>query len=247
MGFFKSIVLNALLAGIIAGTALTGLQTLKVFPLILSAEVFEDAGSKKVTQTNAEHDHAQSKAHEHGDETEKWAPGDGVARLLFSLLANVLLGVALGLVLAAIFALRRIVDWRQGVLWGLGGFVALNLAPAFGLSPVLPGVPAGELVARQTWWLATVLFTASGIAAVFLSNRLIWRVIGVGLIALPHIVGAPHPSSLESGVPATIAVDFAMASLGTNLIFWAILGILTAMATAYLDRNATPDSIPNAS
>ena len=31
---------------------------------------------------------------------------------------------------------------------------------------------------------------------------MIWRVGGVVLIALPHFIGAPHPATLESGVPA---------------------------------------------
>ena len=42
MEFLKTILLSALLAGIVAGAALTGLQALKVYPLIFAAEVFED-------------------------------------------------------------------------------------------------------------------------------------------------------------------------------------------------------------
>ncbi len=235
MDLFRSILLSALLAGIVAGLALTGLQTLKVYPLIFAAEVFENGG-----QTAAEHSHAQAgkeaAANHHADEAEPWAPADGAERLLYSLLANVLLGVALGLVLAAMFALRRVGDWRQGVIWGLAGFVAVHLAPSFGLPPELPGMPAGDLLARQTWWFATALLTAGGIALIFLSNALTWRVAGVALIVLPQIYGAPHPATLESGVPANLAADFATASLATNLVFWTILGILTAMTMARLGQ-----------
>ncbi|MBT7755905.1 MAG: cobalt transporter, partial [Rhodospirillaceae bacterium] len=229
----------------IAGTALTGLQALKVYPLIFAAEVFEDAGQAESNPVASSHSHEQgnqlASGHKHGDEGEEWAPADGGERLLFSLLANVLIGVALGLVLAAIFALRHVADWRQGVVWGVGGFIAVNLAPAFGLPPELPGMPAGELLARQTWWLATALLTACGIAAVFLSRGMIWRVGGVVLIALPHFIGAPHPATLESGVPANLAADFATASLATNLVFWAILGILTAEIMARLARPSEPE------
>jgi len=236
MEFFKSILLSALLSGIVAGFALTGLQTLKVYPLIFAAEVFENAGQSEASHAHDQVDKEAAADHHADDE---WAPADGVERLLYSLLANVLLGVALGLVLAAIFALRGVVDWRQGVIWGLAGFVAVHLAPAFGLPPELPGMPAGDLLARQTWWFATALLTAGGMALIFLGTAMIWRLVGTAMIVLPHIYGAPHPVTMESGIPATLAADFATASLATNLVFWAILGILAAIAMARLSRGDT--------
>ena len=246
MEFLKSIFLSALLAGVVAGAALTGLQTLKIYPLILAAEVFENAGAGQPDHAHHQVPGEQTATAQHHDKADEpddpnevdvaWAPSDGAERLFFSFLANVLMGVALGLVLAAIFALRDIVDWRQGVVWGVGGFLAVNMAPAFGLAPELPGMPASELLARQTWWLATVLLTAGGIALVFLSAGTMWRVAGVALIALPHIYGAPHPQTLESAVPAILAADFATANLATNLVFWIILGLLTALAMARLGR-----------
>jgi cobalt transporter subunit CbtA len=170
-------------------------------------------------------------------------PADGGERLFFSLLSNVLMGVALGMILAAVFALRQVVNWRHGVIWGLAGFIALNLAPAMGVPPELPGMPAGDLLARQTWWLSTALLTAGGIALIFLPSSLIWRVAGIALIALPHIYGAPHPHSMESAVPAVLAADFATASLATNLIFWTILGLLTAEAMARMPRNRHSEAL----
>ena len=237
MGFFKSILLCGLIAGVVAGFALTALQTVKVYPLIFAAEEFEDTA----------HDHG---SHDHGDakttpnstskpatEAKPWMPADGIERLFYSLLSNILLGVGLGLVLAAIFALRDVENWRQGAIWGLAGFIAVNLAPALGIPPELPGMPSGALLARQTWWLTTALCTGAGIALIFLTANLIWRVAGAALIALPQIYGAPHPDSVASDVPATLAADFATASLATNLIFWAILGILAAEVMSRLDRN----------
>jgi cobalt transporter subunit CbtA len=243
MAFLKSILISALIAGFVAGAALTGLQTLKVYPLIFAAEEIENAGG-----ATAAHDHGDAKHHSgdatsdqgavHSHDDEAWMPADGAERLLYSLLSNVLLGIALGLILAAIFALRHVATWRQGVVWGLAGFIAVNLAPALGLPPELPGMPAGALLARQTWWLSTALFTAGGIAMVFLCHGVIWRVAGVALIALPHIYGAPHPVNLESAVPATLAADFTAASLATNLVFWTILGLLTAEAMARVSRGS---------
>jgi predicted cobalt transporter CbtA len=90
--------------------------------------------------------------------------------------------------------------------------------------------------------LATALLTGAGIALIFLTANLVWRVGGAALIALPHIYGAPHPDTLASDVPATLAADFATASLASNLIFWAILGIIAAevMSRVGVNRDARP-------
>ena len=44
------------------------------------------------------------------------------------------------------------------------------------------------------------------------------------LIALPHIVGAPHPHEYVSTAPAELAGHFAATSLAVTAIFWAVLG-----------------------
>ncbi len=229
MGLFRVILASALFAGVLTGAALTGLQTLKVYPLILAAEEFENSGDERAVGGPSKPEPDKGPG--------TWMPADGGERLLYSLLSNVLIGVALGLVLAAMFALRDVTDWRQGVAWGLGGFMAVNLAPALGMPPELPGMPAGELLARQTWWLATALLTAGGIALIFLSRGPAWRLSGVVVAALPHIYGAPHPANLDSNVPAILAAEFATASLTANLIFWVILGALTAETLSRLERS----------
>ncbi|NQV59446.1 MAG: CbtA family protein [Alphaproteobacteria bacterium] len=242
MAYFRAILVSALFAGVLAGAALTGLQTLKVYPLILAAEEFENKGHDHAVHApsnpNPSSSTSSSPSFNSGQDkdTGTWMPADGGERLFYSLLSNVLIGVGLGLVLAAMFALRDVTDWRQGVAWGLGGFIAVSLAPALGLPPELPGMAAGDLLARQTWWFATALLTAGGMALIFLSDGPIWRVSGVVVAALPHIYGAPHPATLDSNVPAILAAEFATASLASNLIFWVILGALAAETMARLDR-----------
>ena len=100
--------------------------------------------------------------HEHG---EGWAPQDGFERTAFTLAANVLTGIGFALLLIAVSELAGgIVDWRQGVFWGLAAFAVFTLAPGLGLPPELPAMPAAELGPRQVWWVATALSTAGGIA-----------------------------------------------------------------------------------
>jgi len=243
MSFFKSIVVSALAAGIIAGAVLTGFQTLKVYPLIFEAEKFEVSeidvsahSHASEEEANTNHDHSQVSA-QAVPEDEEWMPADGMERFFYSLNSNVILGIGLGLVLAAIFALRGIIDWRQGVIWGVAGFVTVNLAPALGLPPELPGMPAGDLIARQMWWWSTVSSTAVGLALIFLNPKTLLHIAGACLLVIPHVVGAPHPDSIESLVPANLAADFATASLAMNMIFWAILGAVIAMVLARLNRD----------
>lgn len=230
MNFFKSILLCALLAGLGAGVLLTGLQTFKVYPLIFAAETFEKA-DQGTTETSGA-----------AAEAEEWMPADGGERLYYSLQSNVLVGIAMGLVLAAIFAVRGVTDWKRGVMWGLGGFIAVNLAPAFGLPPELPGMPAADLLARQLWWWGTVAATAGGLALIFLGSDTLWRIAGIVLIVAPHIVGAPHPADIATDVPAVLAADFATATLTANLIFWVVLGAIAANVLAYQNKHDANDS-----
>jgi cobalt transporter subunit CbtA len=235
--FFKSILIAALFAGVAAGVALTAMQTLKVYPLIFAAEKYENSEPAKAAHT---HDKAATSTtsgsptqteHSHGGDDE-WMPADGLERLFFSLLSNVLISVGFGLVLAALFSVRDVTNWRQGIIWGFCGFIVVNLAPSLGLPPELPGMPAGDLMARQTWWWSTVFLTASGLALIFLLSEQAFRVAGVIAIAMPHIYGAPQPFNHHSDVPAALAAEFATATLATNLVFWAILGAVTALAVA---------------
>ena len=240
MGFFRTIVLSALLSGVVAGAIQTGLQNLVVYPLIFAAETYEEVETSAIPNPHSDGSSTTTAMHHH--ENEVWAPVHGTKRLLFSLFTNILLGVALGLILAAIIALHSIINWRYGILWGLGGFAAVNLAPAFGLPPELPGITEGDLLSRQIWWLTTAILTACGIALLFLSNTAIWRLGGTVLIILPHIYGAPEVQSLSSKVPAILAAEFVTASLITNLVFWVFLGMLTVIIMEQLSEVKGTDS-----
>ena len=50
------------------------------------------------------------------------------------------------------------------------------------------------------------------------------------MIALPHLIGAPHPVSQDSAVPAVLAAQFAANSLVTAAVFWVVLGALLGWA-----------------
>jgi predicted cobalt transporter CbtA len=52
------------------------------------------------------------------------------------------------------------------------------------------------------------------------------KVLGVVVVALPHIIGAPHPAEIGGAVPPELAGHFAAASIVVSAIFWASLGWL---------------------
>jgi cobalt transporter subunit CbtA len=206
---FRRVFLAAILAGLVAGVLVTGLQAARLKPLIAVAEKYEDAMPGHVAD-------------------EGWTPAPG-QRTAYTLLANLVIATGFGLLLSGGFALRQAFSGneagaREGLLWGLAGFACFSLAPSFGLPPELPGSVAAGLGARQAWWLGTALATAAGIGLIAFARGWTWRVLAIALLALPHIVGAPQPSAEGGAVPATLAAQFAAASLAIAALFWIVLG-----------------------
>ena len=203
----RALVLSAAAAGLAGGLVAAAYQALVVTPLILEAEVFEHAGE---------------------------AAGVDLGRHLLTSLATIVLAVGGALILLGLMILDggRITAMRA-VLWGAGAFVALALAPAIGLPPELPGMPAADLVERQIWWLATVLATAFGLWTIFRRGGPASIVLGVLVIVLPHVVGAPQPVNHETAVPAGLAAQFVASSLAGSLILWIVV---SSVAGAMFDR-----------
>lgn len=227
---FRAIVFAAVLAGVAAGLFATAVQSARVIPLIHEAETYEQASGSNHHEAD---DQAEEKA---------WAPEGWLERTTFTVIANVLAAVAFALLLAAAFALRGGVDWYVGVLWGLGGYAAFVLAPALGLPPEVPGAAAADLVARQLWWSGTALATALGLASIFLFRRPVTVALGVFLVVLPHLVGAPQPADHHGLAPADLAHAYVVATLVSEFLFWVVLGGLTGFFFARLA--AAPQRAP---
>jgi cobalt transporter subunit CbtA len=210
---FRRVFFAAILAGVAAGFAVSALQAAKLTPLIAAAEIYETAAP------------AAHAAHE----APTWEPAPGLERAAFTLAANLIIGIGFGLLLSAGFALHQLfagaeTDARSGLLWGLAGFACFSLAPSLGLPPELPGSAAAGLLARQSWWIGTALATAAGIGLIAFARPPFWRVLGGALIALPHLVGAPPAPGEASALPASLAAEFAAASVAVAAVFWIVLG-----------------------
>jgi cobalt transporter subunit CbtA len=202
----RRVLVAALVSGLIAGLCAFVLHSTKTTPLILAAEVYEAAG-------------------DHATEVGEWKPQAGWERLAYTAAADTITGIGFALLLAGAITLRgRPVDPGAGVLWGAAGFVTFSLAPAFGLPPELPGSIGADLAARQGWWLGTVLATAAGLSVLAFGRGGLVKACGGGILALPHLLGAPHPQGFGSTAPAELAAAFASVSLGIAAVFWAVLG-----------------------
>lgn len=220
---FRRVFTTALIAGALCGLGISAVQELTTTPLILHAETFEKGGHSAFDSGVR----FASRALAHGD-TAAGAPTGSMERTLYTMLANVLTGIGFALLLVACFALAgRPVDGRTGILWGIAGFATVNLAPALGLPPEVPGAMAADLAARQGWWLLCAAATAAGLWAMAFRGGAIWAVLGIALLAAPHLIGAPQPEKLGGAVPPELAAHFVAASLATAAIFWCGLGWLS--------------------
>jgi cobalt transporter subunit CbtA len=222
MGLFQRIFFAVLLAGLISGTAMAAMHQWRVTPLIVAAEIYETAAPEL-----AAHEHeAGTPAHDHGGD--EWAPQDGFERIAYTVAGDVFVALGFAFMVAAASVLTGLpVTAANGVLWGLAGFAVFQFAPALGLPPELPGMPAADVVPRQIWWAGTALATATAIYGVARFRNIVAVALAVALVLAPHVIGAPQVEGEHaSAVPAHLAAAFASATLFSGAVFWLILGPL---------------------
>jgi len=236
---FHRILFASIVAGLVAGGALTLLQAGTVTPIILEAEGYEGGGDESGGSAGGDdalssqaHDHA-AHSHDHG---EAWAPEDGIERTTWTAASNVATAIGFALLLVALFAWRGGTTWRQGLLWGAAGFVVFFANPAIGLHPELPGDFAANLLDRQLWWLFAVACSAAGVGLLLLAPGRLVKGAGVLLLVVPHLAGAPHPEVAGGLAPSALREQFFVASAAANAVFWLLLGLAASLAFTRLGR-----------
>jgi cobalt transporter subunit CbtA len=222
----RETVLAAIVAGLIAALLFTLVQSLWVTPLILQGETYEDAA-----EATAGHHESETANAAHHHDADAWKPHDGWQRTLFTFAANLLMGVGYSFVLIALYLLwREPKSALEGALYGLAGFLVFFAAPGLGLPPELPGTAAAELTSRQQWWVMTAVATAAGLILFFSQPRWWLRALAIGVIAMPHLIPAPHPAVESSLAPAELQSQFRLATTVCNAIFWLSLGLASGGA-----------------
>jgi cobalt transporter subunit CbtA len=236
---FRRIFAAALGAGIGVGVLIAALQHVALVPMILEAEKYEKGAVAPHHEHSAISAQSGMAAASLLVTEAPMVAEDSPWRPVFTWIATTLTSVGFALLLVGAYAVSgRAVDAREGLLWGIAGFAAFALAPAFGLPPELPGSAAADLFARQAWWIGTAVATAAAIG-LMLFARASWAIpVGVALLVAPHLIGAPHPPAGAGLVPPELAAAFAARSLGINAAFWALLGLATGALYARLGRTA---------
>lgn len=194
-----------------------------VAPATDAAETAE-AHSHDDAEAAHSHDDAEAAPHDHGDGEE----ASTFTRNLWTTVFFGLVYVAYALILVAGFGLARVygknITAREGLIWGIAGFAAFQLAPAMGLAPELPGTLAADLGERQVWWWGTVAATAVALGLLGYGRCLVTTGIAVLLLAAPHVIGAPELEGFSGVAPPEVSAAFAARVLGVGLAVWALMG-----------------------
>ncbi len=232
----KTLLTSAVVAGGAAGLIAALLHFAFVQEFLLLGEAYE-TGAKTHFAAPALADHpaaapvAEAGEGQADDAADQSPGGDAVpvaTRNGLTVVFTMLVYVSYGLMLVAAFGMidgsRRRIGPTQGLLWGIAGFVTFQLAPAMGLPPELPGTIAAEIGARQFWWWGTVVATGTGLGLLALGPRIRTVAPALGLLALPHLIGAPHAEGYFGVAPPEVASAFAARALGVGLVAWSVLG-----------------------
>ena len=241
---FRNIILIALIVAVISGTVLSILQAFTTVPIIYNAEQYEvPEPEKEATPATAMTPDTHSHNHDYAS-TKEWAPADGAERITYTFFADILIAFGHSLLLTSFMALmflrfkRPTIDLKTGLVVGLGGYLSFYTATIVGLSPEIPGMIAADLHARQIWWTLTVVATVIGLSTLYLASG-VSKAIGLILIAIPHIIGAPHPevTGFLNQDPTAISVlkqlehTFLISTVWINLVYWLILGATSGIFT----------------
>ncbi|MBL8791769.1 MAG: CbtA family protein [Rhizobiales bacterium] len=239
------VLLAAILAGIAAGLVMGVIQHVRLTPLIIQAETFEAAEAPAVAAdpsaaaanmpAGQTHDHGATPGTapagaEHHHDPEAWAPQDGLERTFYTTLTAMLAGAGFALLLVGVsFGAGIPITRDNGLIWGLCGFIAVSLAPAFSLPPELPGTAAASLPARQAWWLATIAATAIAIWLAATRRSPVMLLAAALLVVLPHAIGAPQVPPVDTPLPAAVQGEFVAASLGASFVLWLLIGFFLSI------------------
>ncbi len=239
----RNFLIRGLLAGLIAGLAAFGVAFAVGEPSVKAAIAIEDLDA---------HHHDADPSAADSPEAVVPRPLQASAGLLSgTLLAGVTLGGFAGIVTGLALGRFGAVGPRATALaTATIMFVALDLVPFVGYPPNPPGVGHADTIGLRTT-LYFVLMAISAIAAVLaivVGRRAARRwggwyatigAIGSYLIIISAVIAAmPAYDEVPPSFPGSLLYDFRIASLGTRLTLWAVMGVMLAELTHRLTRRS---------
>jgi predicted cobalt transporter CbtA len=234
-----------MLVGILAGLVSFGFASIFGEPPLDRAIAFEG------------HDHhAGDHAHEMaGDDAAGAAPVSRAVQSTVGLFTGIVIyGCALGGIFAMVFAYAHgrigpLSPRATAALLAAAGFVAIILVPQIKYPASPPAVGTPETIGARTalYFAMIVLSVLAGIAAAMLRGRLVARLggwnasilAGAGYLAVVVIamLALPAVDEVPADFSAAVLWQFRTASLGTQVVLWATLGLVFgALAERRLGR-----------
>lgn len=253
----KQIIWRGLLAGAVAGVLAFVFARLFVEPQIDRAIAYEDGVGAAHEATEA----ATGHAHTHGDAGGGFSRaiqsniGMGLGVLLFS--------VAIGALFAVVFAVAygRVGDISARLLsvYVAGGMLlSLYVVPFLKYPASPPALSLDETIRQRTLLYLLMVALSAGllVAAVVFGRRLAGRLgrwnatlsaagayvvtVAAVMLALPTVDETPGPlvddagTILYGGFPADVLYEFRLASLGTQVVIYATIGLVFAALVSRL-------------
>ncbi len=217
----KNMLTSAVFAGVAVGLIAALLQFWLVTPLLLQGEMYESG-----TVVHFATDGSTQSSPQRPNLLEE--PSRHLMTIGFNMVAWT--GFAFFLVAGYAWFERRGGEMtaRLGLIWGLAGFIAVQLAPAIGMPPELPGTVRPEVELRQIWWICTVLCSVGALALLAFGRGALTIIAAFVLFALPHVFGAPELDTFFGVAPPELSSNFATRSLGVSAVGWTILGLIAA-------------------
>ena len=233
---------TAILAGAVVGLFAAVLHFVFIQDLIVEGEFYE-TGQKihfaGVSGGDANYLHADGATDTHSEEG---AEASVLTRNGLTVLFTIFTWSGFALVLFGLMQVAnhygRLINEPSGILWGISGFATVMIAPTLGLAPELPGTVAGDLGARQLWWIITAFATAIAIAIAAFA-RTSWLIAAIALVVMPHIIGAPQVPEPSGVSPPELASEFAARTIGASFLTWTLLGWLLGRISAGREYHKT--------
>lgn len=219
----RTLLSGGLIAGALAGLVVALLQLWLIQPLIIQAERYESGELAAPLNQTVEQPPTPTPT-QNGDEQMQ---GTDLPRAGLTVLFLTLTWCGFGLLAGAAMSAAQMSEKVRpfsAVGIAMSGFAVASVAPALGLPPELPGMPAADLEARQLWWIATLLATAVGLALTFRFESWVVRAAAIAVIALPHVVGAPTSPVAAPMVPPDLAALYVARVIGVSFLGWLVLG-----------------------
>ncbi|MEU0235508.1 MULTISPECIES: CbtA family protein [unclassified Streptomyces] len=237
----RTLLVRGMLAGLIAGLFAFAVAYVGGEPSVNGSIAVEEAQAAQEAAHAGHGDHGGAGAAEEEEEEVVSRP----VQSTFGLATGVLVyGVALGGIaaLAFSFALGRVGRFSPratAALTAAAAFTTVYLVPFLKYPATPPAVGNPDTIGKRTtlFFLMILLSVLLGVAAVIAGRRLAPRVgnwnaslaAGFGFVVVTGVAFAVLPANddaVKAGFPAKLLWEFRLASLGVQVVLWAVFAVV---------------------